>query len=223
MNSAVKTLAMAAMAASLCACDRTPAPPSPTAGQGINNLSGNPTSIYGKSAKLGKDAAAGIQAQQDRAANAANQIMGQGASEQVVGGLKFAIPEGWKKGTPSSSMIAASYTVPSAGNAVCTFTTAGGDVASNIERWKKQMTDASGQPIEGEVQQETAGGLRVTIYKATGTFSGGMTGSKQANTAFRGAIIQGPAEMVFVKLICPADHAGEVDSAWQQMVMGFGR
>lgn len=222
MTRTLKILGVVALAGSVAACDRTPAPPA-TAGKGISNLSSNPTSIPGKTAKMGKDAVGGIQARQDDAANAANQITGQSSGEQVVGGLKFAIPEGWKKGTPSSTMLAASYTVPSAGNGVCTFSTAGGDVASNINRWKLQMTDASGQPVEGEVLEETVGGMRVTIYKATGTFSGGMSGSKQPNTVFRGAIIQAPANTVFIKYTGPADKAAAATAAWDQMVMGFGR
>jgi hypothetical protein len=223
MTSTLKLFGVLALGASLAACDRTPAPPSPTAGKGISNLVDNPTSIPGKSAKMGRDVAAKIEAQQDAAANAANQISGQSGSEEVAGGLKFTIPEGWKKGTPSSSMVKATYAIPAAGNAQCTFATAGGDVASNLDRWKKQVTDASGNPVEGEVSQETAGGLRVTIYKATGTFSGGMSGAKQANTAFRGAIIQAPASTVFIKLTGPAEQIGPAESAWQQMVMGFSR
>jgi hypothetical protein len=223
MKRTLKLAGFVGVMVGLTACDRSPAPPSPTAGKGISNLSETPNSILGKSAKSGKNAAAGIQARQDEAANAANQISGQSASEEVVGGLKFAIPDGWKKGSPPNSMVKSLYTIPSAGNAQCTFATAGGDVASNIDRWRKQVTDASGQPVEGEVRQETAMGLRVTIYKATGTFSGGMSGSKQSNTAFRGAIIQAPASTIFVKLVCPADRIGAADGAWEQMVMGFGQ
>lgn len=214
MTSTLKLLGILALSASLAACDRTPAPPSPTAGKGISNLSAAPTSIPGKSAKMGKDAAAGIQAQQDVAANAANQISGQGSSEEVVGGLKFAIPEGWTKGTPSSNMTKATYMVPGAGNAQCNFSTAGGDVASNVERWKKQISDANGKPVEGETIQEMAGGLRVTIFKANGTYTE-MSGAKKMNTAFRGAIIQAPASTVFIRLTGPADKIGPADSAWE--------
>ena len=172
---------------------KTPPPPAPTpasssSGQGINNLASNPKSLLGKSAAAGKNAAAGIQNQQDIAANAANQISGQSSTEVVVGGLKFAVPEGWKSVTPSSSMVKATYLIESAG-AQCNFSTAGGDVASNLDRWKKQVTNAAGEPVEGEVEETTALGFKVVIFKATGTYAS-MSGGKQANTAFRGAIIQ---------------------------------
>jgi hypothetical protein len=216
MSSKHILLAAFAVIPFLAACEKsTPPPPA-----GISNLSSTPTSIPGKSAKMGKDVAGKIQAQQDVAANAANQITGQSSSESVVGGLKFAIPEGWKSVTPSSSMVTASYVIAAAGNAQCNLSVAGGDVDSNINRWRGQVTDASGQPVQGEVTQETVAGIRVTIFKATGSY-GGMGGSKQANMAFRGAIIQAPASMVFVKMTGPADKIGAADGAWDAMVMGF--
>ncbi len=215
MSSTHTLLAAFAVIPFLVACEsRTPPPPA-----GISNLSSTPTSIPGKSAKMGKDVAGKLQGAQDAAANAANQITGQSSAEVVVGGLKFGIPEGWKSTQPSSSMTAASYLIAAAG-AQCNFSTAGGDVDSNIKRWQGQITDASGQPVQGEVSQETVAGIRVTIFKATGTYAG-MGGSKQANTAFRGAIIQAPANMVFVKMTGPADKIGAADAAWDQVVKGF--
>lgn len=181
-----------------------------------------PTSIPGKSAAMGKDVARGIQGAQDDAANAANQISGQGGSEVVVGGLKFAVPTDWKSVAPSSTMTKATYMIPSAGNAQCNFSTAGGDVASNIHRWKTQITDASGQPVEGETSEHTVAGMPVTIFKATGTYAG-MSGPKQANTAFRGAIVKAPAGMVFVRLTGPAGSIASVDAQWESMVLGFGK
>ncbi|HMN40169.1 MAG TPA: hypothetical protein PKE29_04940 [Phycisphaerales bacterium] len=211
-------LAAIAVVPFLAACEnKTPPPP-----VGISNLSSNPTSIPGKSAKMGKDLVGKIEHQQDIAANAANQITGQAAGEVVVGGLKFGIPEGWKSTAPSSSMTAATYLIPAAGNAQCNFSTAGGDVDSNIRRWQGQVTDSSGQPVSGQVTQETVAGLRVTIYKATGSYAA-MGGSKHPHSAFRGAIIQSPGGMVFVKMTGPADKIGAADSAWDQVVMGFTR
>jgi outer membrane murein-binding lipoprotein Lpp len=205
----------------LAACEnKTPAPPvTSTSGSGINNLSSNPTSIPGKSAKMAKDTVAKVQGAQDTAANAANQITGQSSSEVVVGGLKFAVPEGWKSTQPSSTFTAASYLIPAAG-AQCNFSTAGGDVDSNIKRWQGQLADDAGQPVQGEIIQEQVAGLRVTIFKASGSYSG-MGGTKQANTAFRGAIVQTPSQSVFVKMTGPADKIGSADAAWDAMVKGF--
>ena len=203
---------------------KTPPPPAPvssTSGQGLNNLSSNPKSLLGKSAASGKNAAAGIQNQQDIAANAANQISGQSSTEFVVGGLKFAIPDGWKSVTPSSSMVKATYIIQSAG-AQCNFSTAGGDVGSNIDRWKKQVADAAGQPVEGETTDFTAAGFKVVIYKVNGTYAS-MSAGKQPGTAFRGAIIQMPVESVFVRLTGPAEKIAEVEGAWEQMVKGLSR
>jgi hypothetical protein len=197
-------------------------PPTSSAGQGLNNLASNPTSIPGKSAAMGKNAVAGIEARQDEAANAANQITGQGGAEFVIGGIKFAVPKEWKSVAPSSGMVKATYMIADAGNAQCNFSTAGGDVQSNIDRWRKQMTDAAGAPITGDVTEHSAGGFRVYLFKATGNYSS-MSAGKQANTAFRGAIIQMPSESVFVRLTGPADKIGPAETAWEQMVLGLSR
>jgi hypothetical protein len=204
-------------------CDqKTPPPPSASSGQGINNLASNPQSILGKSAAMGKNAAAGIERQQDAAANAANQITGQSGSEVVVGGLKFAIPDGWKQGAPSSSMVQSTYTIPAAGSAQCNFSTAGGDLQSNIDRWRSQITDESGKPVQGDVTTEQVAGFQVTIFKATGTYAA-MGGHKMPNTAFRAAVIKMPAESVFVRLTAPADQVDAVDGPWDQMIRGASR
>lgn len=204
------------------ACDqKTPAPPT-TAGnnQPLGNLASNPQSVLGKSAQAGKNAAAGMQGAQDAAANAANQVSGQ-AGELVVGGLKFNVPESWKAGTPSQ-FVKASYTVPNVSGALVNFSTAGGDVNSNLSRWRGQIKNADGQPATGDVSEHTVGGLGVTIYKATGTYEA-MSGGKQPNTAFRGAIIKMPSQNVFVRLTVPADKAQMIDAEWERVVMGFGK
>ena len=222
---AVGGVVVAALALCGSGCEsKTPPPPAPassSSGQGLNGLASNPKSLLGKSAAMGKSAAAGIENQQDIAANAANQISGQSSTEVVVGGLKFAIPEGWNSVAPSSSMVKATYMIESAG-AQCNFSTAGGDVLSNLDRWKKQMTNAAGEPLEGEVEETTALGFKLVIYKATGTYAA-MSGGKQSNTAFRGAIIQMPVQSVFVRLTGPAEKIGAVDGAWEQMVKGIAR
>ncbi len=198
---------------------RTPAPPAQN-NQPLGNLASNPQSIAGKSAQAGKNAAAGMQGAQDAAANAANQLSGQG-NELVVGGLKFSIPGAWKSGTPGQFVLA-TYTLPNVSGSQINFSTAGGDVNSNLNRWRGQIKGADGQPAAGDVSEHTVSGQRVTIYKATGTFES-MSGGKQPNTAFRGAIIQMPSQSVFVRLTVPADKAKLIDAEWERVVLGFTR
>ena len=223
LNRTISAVFVTASLLAVVGCEsKTPPPPTSSSGQGLNNLSANPTSIPGKSAAMGKAAVAGIQKNQDDAANAANQISGQAGTEFVIGGVKFAVPEGWKSVAPSSPMTKATYIIANAGNAQVNFSTAGGDVPSNIERWKKQITDESGQPVSGETVEQTAAGYKIYIYKATGTFAS-MTGGKQSNTAFRAAIVQMPSQSVFVRLTGPADTIGPAEAAWEQMVLGLTR
>jgi hypothetical protein len=97
---------------------------------------------------------------------------------------------------------------------------AGGDVESNIDRWRGQVTDESGKRVEGEVTEQMVGNIRVLMWRGNGTYAA-MGGSKQAHTAFRGAIIKSPTSLVFVRLTGPQDSIGPAESAWQQMVTGF--
>lgn len=224
MNVIGQVFASAAIGAGLIlgGCDqKTPAPPASSSNnQPLGNLASNPQSVLGKSAQAGKNAAAGMQGTQDAAANAANQISGQG-NEVVVGGLKFSVPEGWTAGTPNQ-FVKAKYTIPAIAGAEVSFSTAGGDVNSNLSRWRGQIKGSDGQPATGNIREETVGGQKITIYKAVGTYEG-MSGVKQPNTAFRGAIIQMPSQSVFVKVTVPADKAAQIDSVWEQMVTGFSK
>src|SRR5262245_3230267 len=85
-----------------------------------------------------------------------------------VSGLKFAVPAGWKSVEPSSSMRKAQLEITVAGQEkplTAVFFHFGGDVDSNIERWKGQLSG----PVDVKVERVTEGGKEVTLFKGTGT------------------------------------------------------
>ena len=130
-----------------------------------------------------------------------------------VAGVSFSVPAEWRRESPSSPMRAAQFAIPGAGNekdglfVVYFFGSGqGGTVAENIERWKGQFLDASGQPAAGNVRTDRKNGLPVTIVTADGTYSSGLPmgpSAPEPNSELWGAIVEGPQGNVFFKATGP--------------------
>ncbi len=128
-----------------------------------------------------------------------------------VGGLTFKRPAEWTWVPVSSPMRKAQLKVPGAKPdeaAEITFfhfgAGGGGDVASNAQRWVKQF---QGPEDAAKVEEQTIGGVKVTLVTTEGTYSSGMPGGPQtqmANFALLGAIIENSEGNVFVKMTGPA-------------------
>ncbi|MFZ4594318.1 MAG: hypothetical protein ACOYOF_08675 [Verrucomicrobiaceae bacterium] len=128
------------------------------------------------------------------------------AEDIDVSGLKFAVPAGWKAVEPSSSMRKAQLEIAVAGqdkpvNAV--FFHFGGDVESNVTRWKAQL---SGE-VDVKTEEADAGGKKVTLFKGTGTYTDPFSGQgAQDNYALIGALIpMDDAGPIVIKLAGPKD------------------
>ena len=124
-----------------------------------------------------------------------------------VDGLSFTIPDGWKSVEPSSAMRKAvlQITVADAGKPLeaIFFHFGGGDVATNVQRWKGQLSGA----VDTKTDEVEAGGKKITIFKGTGTYNDPFGGQgPQENFALIGALIpvegSGP---VVIKLAGPKD------------------
>jgi hypothetical protein len=102
-----------------------------------------------------------------------------------------------------------------------TFSSAGGDVQSNIDRWAGQVKDASGQPSKPTVQTKTIAGVNVTIAEMTGSYAGMGDASPKPNTTLRGAIIEGPGAPVFIKMTGPADAMAAAATGFNAMIDGM--
>ena len=203
------------------ACDNSPPPPpsaTPKNQGGLSGLADNPTSVLGKSAAMGRDSAKGIEAAQAQASGLADEISGQ-ATVLMVAGLEFRPPTAWTKTVPASSMQAAAF---KAGNADCAFLAGiGGGVAENVERWKKAVTDGSGAPADLKVRSQTVQGIKITMVTGEGTYSSMVSGTPtpKPGTGFRGAIVEGPQGLVFVRLTGPVADVVTATPAWEQLVL----
>jgi hypothetical protein len=143
----------------------------------------------------------------------------------TAAGLSFPLPDGWKQVPPSVSMRLAEVQVPDATGdpakaCLVTFSTAGGDVQANIDRWATQVRDAAGQPAKPDVQKRTVGGMNVTIAELTGAYSGMGDPTPRPNWTMRGAIIEAPGELVFVKMTGPAEQMAAAGPGFDRMIDG---
>jgi hypothetical protein len=124
--------------------------------------------------------------------------------------LRFELPAGWEKVTPSSSMRVAQATIADPGGnaelAVFHFGAGqGGDIEANLQRWLSQVVpDAGGAPQREAFETN---GLRVTWVDVKGTLQPGQMGmgpsTAQPNSRLFGAIIEGDGGPWFFKATGP--------------------
>jgi len=190
----------------------------------LDNLSDDPQSLLGRSAKQAKDLRDEIEQRDAAAAGLAEQIAGADAVE--VAGLRWTIPEGWQAVEPANSMRAAELRVPNPlGESLVTFSTAGGDVQQNVTRWGAQVLD----PVTGEPQRPRARRLEIAgrvvhTVELSGTYLDGPPGGAPTERPYhmlRGAIVDGPSGLVFVKMTGPEDAMTAAAGAWNAMIGGM--
>jgi len=212
----------------LMGCEQKAPPSAGQPGKPLGGLSESPQSILGKSAKMGKDVGKQIQGSQDQAVNMANEITG-GEGTVVVSGAKFAPLKTWASVQPPNRVQTAALRVaPDEGQgetAVAFFANVGGDVASNINRWKSQVTGEGGSPADAKISESTAGGMKLTIVSMEGTYNAMTMGATKAmpGFGFRGAIFETPGGNIFVRLTGPSAKVREADEAFKAMLVGATR
>jgi hypothetical protein len=123
----------------------------------------------------------------------------------TVAGVSFLFPKDWINEAPESSFRLAQFRLPRADgdpeDGLMTVSLAGGQVESNIERWRDQF---EGKPEPKQELVEIAG-LRVTRVWIEGTYLGmagpAGGGGRSASFALLGAVIERPGaqESLFFK------------------------
>lgn len=222
------SLAAAVVVGGLGGCEQKTPPPASAVNPGsrvpLGGLVDQPNSIPGKAAAAGRDAAKALESASQQAANVADQVQGQG-SFVTVGTLNFRVPEGWKSIPPLNRMQTAALQVGENAQTICVFLTGiGGDTASNLNRWRTQVTDpGTDQPATSRVQNKTINGMKVTMVSMEGTYAAMTTGvtTKLPDQGFRGAIIEAPSGAIFVRLTGPVEAVNGATAAWEKMVMGL--
>jgi hypothetical protein len=94
----------------------------------------------------------------------------------------------------------------------------GGDAEANVARWFKQF---EGEPVT-QREEVAAGGQKVILVKAVGTYLDGMPmGPKtpRANHTLLGAIVPGPDAQVFIRLTGPQAAVADLEKAFRQLAL----
>ncbi len=134
----------------------------------------------------------------------------------------FAVPAGWERVTPESSMRLAQLRVPDVtGDCTVVFIKAGGDAKSNIDRWAAQVVDAEGKPTTPTIKSRTLAGVEVTTVELAGTYLDGMPGQPRTpreGWMFRGAILPGTPMSTFVRMTGPADAMNAHTAGWEALI-----
>jgi hypothetical protein len=136
--------------------------------------------------------------------------------------ITLSAPEGWNRREPSSNFVLAEFYLPGAGDSAkdgrLTVSAAGGDIESNIERWRSQF---GGKPDKESRRSIEAGGFEVTLVDFSGEFSDQRGPfapvSKQPGARMLAAIIPVEGELFFVKAVGPA----ETVSAHEDKILAF--
>lgn len=216
--------------ASVSGCDDQTTTP-PAANQGGANLSQNPTSLLGRSAKTAKDVASQAENRQAQASGLAGEVTGE-ASSLTLSGLTWAVPTSWRSVDVASGFIAREYRFDGGdGEARVTFSQfsggAGGSIDMNVKRWVAQFKDSeTGGEIDVQPASRKVADCNVMLVSLEGTMRGGMPGgpgSDTPDTALRGALIQGPEGLVVIKLTGPKETVAAADSDWNSLIQGMTR
>jgi hypothetical protein len=147
----------------------------------------------------------------------------QSAEPVKVGSFTFAVPEGWKKVTPSSPMRKAQLEVGQGSDkAEVTFfqfgAGQGGSAADNVARWFAQFPGSDAKRKTEDVQ---AGPVKITFATTEGTFSSGMPGGPtkpMTGYALYGAILASLDGDVYVKMTGPEAVVKSATEAFKKMV-----
>lgn len=152
------------------------------------------------------------------------QAGGVSADEVSALGLTFKVPNGWTAKPPANTMRLAELHLPdSSGDpskaCIAVFSSAGGGVEANIARWAGQVRNESGQPATPTVSTREVAGMNVHFVEISGAFSPGMGDTRTyQNWTVRGAIIETPRGLLFIKVTGPAEAMAGARAAFEEMV-----
>lgn len=135
----------------------------------------------------------------------------------LVAGLAIPIPDGWEEVAPANPMRLAELQIPGDPRPTAiTFITAGGDVRSNLDRWASQFS-GGGEPV---FATRAVNGMMVHTAEIDGTYRN-MGEPPQEGFALRGAVVEGPEGLLFIKMTGPAEQITAESEAFSSMIDGI--
>ena len=130
-----------------------------------------------------------------------------GFKSRTIGGLTFDFPVSWEEKTAASTVLLAEYQLPGeAGPGRLTFSSAGGGMAMNLDRWKQQFQRG---PNDREPQETpiVVAGKSGTMIELNGTFIDSFSGgSPKSDWRLLGVVIPIDGDHnFFIKLTGPKE------------------
>ncbi len=148
----------------------------------------------------------------------------------MAGPIRVNLPAGWSAEAASSPMRLLEMRVPATGaegtpgtgECLVAFFSFGGDVAGNIERWRGMVLGPDGKPsTAAPVTTTESGGLKVHTIEMAGTYMDGMPGGPRTpreNWMFRGAVIETPERLTFIRMTGPEEAMKAAAEGWTVLV-----
>ncbi len=139
--------------------------------------------------------------------------------ERNFNGAVFQVPSEWEESPTQSTFVIAEFQVPGAdGSGRLTLSTAGGDVADNIGRWKGQFLRTPDDPAPKE-SSLTIDGRDATLVELFGNYQDMLKpGEPQRNSAMLGVVIPLKGTNYFVKLTGPRSTVTDARDAFLKFV-----
>lgn len=139
--------------------------------------------------------------------------------ERNFDGAVFQVPVAWEEAATQSTFVKAEFQVPGPdGPARLTLSTAGGDVADNIGRWKGQFLREANDPAPKE-SSLTVDGRDATLVELFGNYQDMLKpGVPQQNSAMLGVVIPLRGTNYFVKLTGPRSTVTEARDTFLKFV-----
>ena len=145
---------------------------------------------------------------------------------------KTTVPAGWTARAPSSNMRLAEYTIERGDSAsiaevvVYFFGSGqGGNVESNLARWKSQFSNQDGSPVREVVSQSKAGNVSLTFAEYRGSYARavGMGDPARAKPGqmLIAAIAETPRGTIFFQLFGPEASVAAQREAFMKFVGGL--
>lgn len=138
--------------------------------------------------------------------------------------LKWTAPAAFEVVDKPNPMRLATYKFKGPdGDAELAVSMAGGDVNSNVERWKKQFTGEA----RSNVEERTVGAFKVTVVTVEGTYAGmampgAPAGAPMENAMMLGAIVEGgKGDAHFFKMTGPAKTVDAAKPAFDELIKSF--
>lgn len=140
------------------------------------------------------------------------------SERQAFDGLKFVVPQSWKKVALSQfqmGIISAKFEMPEAGpDVTLTLSRSGGGVEANLDRWKGQVSSKSKE----ETETISVAGVDATLIDMEGRFSGGFGREPADGWRMLGVIAPLSDQGYFMKLTGPIDQVEAVEEEFRAFV-----